>query len=234
MLGRRGAAPPFVVPRLPRAARFHPSTRILCSRSTRAAAVPAGPRAFVSQGELLNMQIHRALAAGPGPEAAAGVHRRARGRRRRDRRVCARQQHRLPQWLDRIAWAHSAALGPAPGNAAWKFAAAWPYANTREDYLEAAVQGDTLLIATLDHRRRRPAEMRPAIRDSPCGRRQTRSRGGDRCISDLNLDSGRPVRFPPEFIERYMAFAGGRRGVWRALPGTPAPCRLRGARRPVA
>jgi acyl-CoA thioester hydrolase len=105
------------------------------------------------------------------------------------------------QWLDRIAWAHSAELGlPLADCLALRRGMA--VRHTRVDYLEAALLDDRLLIATwlvaCDGRLR-------------CTRRFDILREADgRHVLDaeidyfcLNLDTGRPSRFPREFTARY-------------------------------
>src|SRR5271169_1641186 len=51
------------------------------------------------------------------------------------------------QWLDRIAWAHSAALG-MPLQRCLELRRGMAVRHTRVDYLEAALLGDALLLAT--------------------------------------------------------------------------------------
>ena len=51
------------------------------------------------------------------------------------------------QWLDRIAWAHSAALG-MPLERCLELRCGMAVRHTRVDYLDAALLGDTLLLAT--------------------------------------------------------------------------------------
>ncbi len=105
------------------------------------------------------------------------------------------------QWLDRIAWAHSAKLG-LPLERCLELRRGMAIRHTRVDYLEAAIVGDDLLIATWiiasDGRLR-------------CSRRFEIARVADgKRVLDaeieffcLNLDTGKPCRFPPEFVEHY-------------------------------
>lgn len=105
------------------------------------------------------------------------------------------------QWLDRIAWEHSAELG-IPIARCLELRCGMAVRHTRVDYLEAALLGDALLLATwivaCDGRLR-------------CTRRFEIQRGADgKRVLDaeidffcLNLDTGKPCRFPPEFTERY-------------------------------
>jgi len=105
------------------------------------------------------------------------------------------------QWLDRIAWTHAAKLGTALADCL-AMRRGMAVRHTRIDYLEAALLGDTLLLATwlvaCDGRLR-------------CTRRFeiVRLSDGKRVIDAeieyfcLNLDSGKPCRFPREFVESY-------------------------------
>ena len=105
------------------------------------------------------------------------------------------------QWLDRIAWTHAARLG-TPLASCLAMRRGMAVRHTRIDYLEAAVLGDKLLLATwlvaCDGRLR-------------CTRRFEILRLGDgKRVADaeieyfcLNLDTGKPCRFPREFIESY-------------------------------
>jgi acyl-CoA thioester hydrolase len=105
------------------------------------------------------------------------------------------------QWLDRIAWAHSAQLG-LPLEHCLALRRGMAVRHTRVDYLEAALLDDRLLIATwlvaCDGRLR-------------CTRRFDILREADgRHVLDaeieyfcLNLDSGKPSRFPRDFTTHY-------------------------------
>jgi acyl-CoA thioester hydrolase len=106
-------------------------------------------------------------------------------------------------WLDRIAWAHSDKLGLSL-ESCLALRRGMAVRHTRVDYLDAAVLGDELLIATwivaIDGRLR-------------CTRRFDIVRIGDaqRVLEAevdyfcLNLDTGKPCRFPREFTEMYVA-----------------------------
>jgi acyl-CoA thioester hydrolase len=106
------------------------------------------------------------------------------------------------QWMDRIAWAHSAALGLSLQHCL-ELRRGMAVRHTRVDYLKAALVGETVLIATwivaCDGRLR-------------CTRRFDMLRGadGERVLEAeidffcMNLDSGRPARFPGAFTERYL------------------------------
>ena len=101
------------------------------------------------------------------------------------------------QWLDRIAWAHSSALG-MPLDACLALRRGMAVRHTRVDYLDAALLGDNLLIGTwivaCDGRLR-------------CTRRFDilRVADGKRVLDAeieyfcMNLDTGKPCRFPSEF-----------------------------------
>jgi acyl-CoA thioester hydrolase len=120
------------------------------------------------------------------------------------------------QWLDRIAWAHSAKLG-MPLERCLELRRGMAIRHTRVDYLEAAVVGDDLLIATwiiaCDGRLR-------------CSRRFEVARLADRKrVLDaeidffcLNLDTGKPCRFPPEFAA-YYAVLPDVAAAYAGLPG---------------
>jgi acyl-CoA thioester hydrolase len=105
------------------------------------------------------------------------------------------------RWLDLIAWEHSAELG-LPLAHCLALRRGMAVRHTRVDYLEAALLGDELLIATwlvaCDGRLR-------------CTRRfeVLREADGKRVLDAeieyfcLNLDTGKPARFPQEFATHY-------------------------------
>ena len=105
------------------------------------------------------------------------------------------------QWLDAIAWAHSAKLGQSLEQCL-ALRRGMAVRHTRVDYLDAALLGDSLLIATwlvaCDGRLR-------------CTRRFEILRIADeKRVLDaevdyfcMNLDTGKPVRFPREFVDCY-------------------------------
>ena len=107
------------------------------------------------------------------------------------------------QWLDGIAWAHSAKLD-VPLERCLALRRGMAIRHTRVDYLEAALPGDSVLIATwivaCDGRLR--CTRRFEILRISDGRRVLDAEVDYFC---LNLDTGRPSRFPREFIERYAA-----------------------------
>ncbi len=120
------------------------------------------------------------------------------------------------RWLDVIAWAHSMKLG-LPLERCLALRRGMAVRHTRVDYLEAALLADTLLLATwivaCDGRLR-------------CTRRFeiVRVADGKRVLDAeidyfcLNLDTGRPCRFPREFVECY-AVNTDVAAAYAALPG---------------
>jgi acyl-CoA thioester hydrolase len=105
------------------------------------------------------------------------------------------------QWLDAIAWAHSAKLGMSLEQCL-ALRRGMAIRHTRVDYLDAALLGDELLIATwlvvCDGRLR-------------CARRFEILRIADeKRVLDaeidyfcMNLDTGKPIRFPRDFVDCY-------------------------------
>jgi acyl-CoA thioester hydrolase len=126
-------------------------------------------------------------------------------------------------WLDRTAWSHSAELG-LPLEHCLRLNRGMAVRHTRVDYLQAAREGDSIAIATWivasDGRLR-------------CTRRFeiVRDRDGTRLLEAeidyvcLNLDSGRPTRFPTEFSDRYRVDPA----VAQALTALPGPHRTIGS-----
>ena len=105
------------------------------------------------------------------------------------------------QWLDYIAWTHSAVLG-MPLASCLALRRGMAVRHTRIDYLEAALLGDALLLATwlvaCDGRLR--CTRRFEILRLSDGKRVADAEIEYFC---LNLDTGKPCRFPPEFVECY-------------------------------
>lgn len=105
------------------------------------------------------------------------------------------------QWLDTLAWAHSAKLG-IPIEHCLAIRCGMAVRHTRVDYLEAARLDDDLVLGTWiiasDDRLR-------------CTRRFEilRVADGKRVLEaeidffSLNLETGKPCRFPPEFTVCY-------------------------------
>jgi len=105
------------------------------------------------------------------------------------------------RWLDVIAWAHSMKLG-LPLERCLALRRGMAVRHTRVDYLEAALLADTLLLATwivaCDGRLR--CTRRFEILRVADGKRVLDAEIDYFC---LNLDTGRPCRFPREFVECY-------------------------------
>jgi acyl-CoA thioester hydrolase len=105
------------------------------------------------------------------------------------------------QWLDGIAWAHSARLGLSLEDCL-ALRRGMAVRHTRADYLEAALLADTLLIGTwivaCDARLR--CTRRFEILRIGDGKRVLEAEIDYFC---LNLDTGKPCRFPQAFIQHY-------------------------------
>lgn len=105
------------------------------------------------------------------------------------------------QWLDRIAWAHSAALG-VPLARCLAERRGMAVRHTRVDYLDAARLDDILMIATWivasDGRLR--CTRRFEILRIPAHERLLEA---EIDFFSLNLDTGKPIRFPPHFSQCY-------------------------------
>jgi acyl-CoA thioester hydrolase len=109
-------------------------------------------------------------------------------------------------WLDRSAWEHSAALG-LPLSRCQQLDRGMAVLKSVIVYARPALLGDTIHIATwllpTDHRLR--ARRRFQVRRASDGATLVRAEIEYACIE---LSSGRPVRAPAEFRERYQAVAG--------------------------
>jgi len=105
------------------------------------------------------------------------------------------------QWLDRVAWAHSAALG-LPLEHCLTLRRGMAVRHTRVDYWDAARLGDDVIIATWivasDERLR--CTRRFEIQRIADGRRMLDAEIDFFC---MNLATGKPCRFPSTFTERY-------------------------------
>ena len=105
------------------------------------------------------------------------------------------------RWLDRIAWEHSAALGISLARCL-TLRRGMAVRHTRVDYVDAALAGDALLLATwivaCDGRLR--CTRRFDILRSSDGKRILEAEIDFFC---MNLDTGKPVRFPIEFTDCY-------------------------------
>jgi acyl-CoA thioester hydrolase len=108
-------------------------------------------------------------------------------------------------WLDRAAWHHSALLG-LPIESCVALDRGMAVVRTEIDYLRAAVRGDAVDVATWivggDGRLR--AIRRFQARRASDGATLARARVEYACIQ---LSTGRPSRFPPEFRGRYEPVA---------------------------
>jgi acyl-CoA thioester hydrolase len=128
------------------------------------------------------------------------------------------------QWLDRIAWEHSAALG-MPLDRCLEIRRGMAVRHTRVDYLEAALLGDDLVIATwivaCDGRLR--CTRRFAISRAADGKRVLEAEVDYFC---LNLDTGKPCRFPQDFAGCYAVLPE----VAAAYAALPDALRLVGMR----
>lgn len=106
------------------------------------------------------------------------------------------------QWLDRAAWAHSAALG-LPLAECLALRCGMAVRHTRVDYMNAARLGDTLAVATWiiasDERLR--CTRRFAVVRVADGQHLLDAEMDFFC---MNLDSGKPCRFPRRFVECYQ------------------------------
>jgi acyl-CoA thioester hydrolase len=107
------------------------------------------------------------------------------------------------RWMDGIAWAHSAKLG-MPLERCLELRRGMAVRHTRVDYLGAALVDDILLIATwiISSDARLRCSRRFEILRASNGARVLDAEIDFFC---LNLDTGKPSRFPPEFSECYAA-----------------------------
>lgn len=106
-------------------------------------------------------------------------------------------------WFDRAAWEHSAALG-LPLEACLQLDRGMAVLRSVIAYLRPAVLGDAVHVATW----LLPADGRLRVRR----RFQVRREGDAATLARaeieyacIELSSGRPTRWPPEFRERYVA-----------------------------
>jgi acyl-CoA thioester hydrolase len=121
------------------------------------------------------------------------------------------------QWLDAIAWAHSADLG-LPLERCLALRRGMAIRHTRVDYLEAALLGDDLLIGTwiIASDRRLRCRRRFDILRIADGKRVLEAEVEYFC---LNLDTGKPGRFAPEFVDRYAVLPAVQ-SAYAALPSS--------------
>jgi acyl-CoA thioester hydrolase len=106
-------------------------------------------------------------------------------------------------WFDRAAWEHSAALG-LPIEKCLQLDRGMAVLRSVIAYLKPAVLGDTIGVATwlLPAEGRLRVRRRFQVRHEAGGVTLARAEIEYACIE---LSSGRPARWPPEFRERYVA-----------------------------
>ncbi len=106
-------------------------------------------------------------------------------------------------WFDRAAWEHSAALG-LPVEKCLQLDRGMAVLRSVIAYLRPAVLGDTLCVATwlLSTTGKLRVRRRFQVRRDADGVTLARAEIEYACIE---LSSGRPTRWPPEFRERYVA-----------------------------
>jgi len=106
-------------------------------------------------------------------------------------------------WFDRAAWEHSAALG-LPIEKCLQLDRGMAVLRSVIAYLRPAVLGDTIRVATW----LLPADGKLRVRRRFQVRREADSATLARAEIEyacIELSSGRPARWPPEFRERYVA-----------------------------
>jgi acyl-CoA thioester hydrolase len=106
-------------------------------------------------------------------------------------------------WCDRIAWDHSAALG-LPIERCLEIDRGMAVVRTVIQYLRPALLGDVVHVATwivpVDSRLRvrRRFQIKRLVDESTLARAEIE-------YVCIELSSGRPMRWPPEFRERYVS-----------------------------
>jgi acyl-CoA thioester hydrolase len=108
-------------------------------------------------------------------------------------------------WFDRTAWDHSAALG-LPIEACLQLDRGMAVVRSVIAYLRSAVLGDEILVATwlLPAGGKLRVRRRFQVRRKGDGATLARAEIEYACIE---LSSGRPMRWPPEFRERYVSLS---------------------------
>ena len=106
-------------------------------------------------------------------------------------------------WFDRAAWQHSAALG-LPIEKCLQLDRGMAVLRSVIAYLRPALLGDAILVATwlLPGDGKLRVRRRFQVRREADGATLARAEIEYAC---LELSSGRPARWPPEFRERYVA-----------------------------
>lgn len=105
------------------------------------------------------------------------------------------------RWLSECAWAHSAAVG-LPEEACVALRRGMAVRTFHIDLLAAAYLGDELLVGdwvSANDRRLRATRLFQIVNPA---KEVTLLRGRIDYVC-INLDNGRPVRMPPEFLDRY-------------------------------
>jgi acyl-CoA thioester hydrolase len=108
-------------------------------------------------------------------------------------------------WFDRAAWEHSAALG-LPIEKCLQLDRGMAVLRSVIAYLRPAVLGDSIRVATwlLPADGKLRVRRRFQVRRAAGGATLARAEIEYACIE---LSSGRPTRWPPEFRDRYVALA---------------------------
>jgi acyl-CoA thioester hydrolase len=119
-------------------------------------------------------------------------------------------------WFDRVAWDHSAALG-LPIEKCLQLDRGMAVVRSVIAYLRPAVLGDTVQAATwlLPSEGKLRVRRRFQVRRDADGATLARAEIEYACIE---LSSGRPARWPPEFRERYVALEEVRRAAEGLAP----------------
>ncbi|HEY5645648.1 MAG TPA: thioesterase family protein [Pseudomonadales bacterium] len=108
-------------------------------------------------------------------------------------------------WLERCAWAHSAAVG-YPESRCIEMGRGMAVRKLNLEYLAACYRGDRILVANwlvANDGRLRATRRFQVINAS----RAEVSLRGEVLYVCMNLESGRPVRMPPEFLAAYQVTA---------------------------
>ncbi len=105
-------------------------------------------------------------------------------------------------WLEQCAWAHSAAVG-FPEQKCVEMGRGMAVRRLDVEYLAACFEGDRILVGNwvIANDRLRAVRRFQLINET---RGQVAMRGEIVYVC-MNLDSGRPVRMPPEFVAAYTA-----------------------------
>lgn len=106
------------------------------------------------------------------------------------------------RWLDRCAWAHSTALGLSIEDCQ-RLDRGMAVRRSEFDYLAPGFLGDAIAVATWIVHNDRKLRVQRKFQVVAERTGQTLMRASIEYVC-LVLSSGRPVRMPPEFIERYQ------------------------------